>query len=113
MAENGLKEFPLITASIFGCKLPVATTSYFRLLPYAVSDWAVRRLNRQGITATLNFHSWEFDAEQPRIKLPFPHGLKHYYGLQKTKEKLAMMLRDANFLSCMDLLIRDDLFMGG
>ena len=104
VVEGGLQEIPLITASLFGLKVPVATTSYFRIFPYAVTKWSINRLNRKGIAAALNFHSWEFDADQPRIKLPFPHNIKHYYNLDKTERRFKDLINDFNFVNCREVV---------
>ena len=41
-----IAEFPLSTIAGFGWRFPVAGGGYFRLLPYAVTQWAIRQLNR-------------------------------------------------------------------
>ena len=46
--RSGLAEMPLTTVRILGRNLPCSGGGYFRLLPYAVSRWAMRRVNRDG-----------------------------------------------------------------
>ncbi|MEA3493432.1 MAG: polysaccharide deacetylase family protein [Candidatus Margulisiibacteriota bacterium] len=102
--REGLKEFPLITTDLFGIKVPIATTSYFRLFPYLITKWAVKRLNNKGIGATLNYHSWEFDPKQPKVKLPFPQNIKHYANLKLTEKRFTRLINDFNFVPCREAL---------
>ena len=95
--RKGLMEFPLITTNIMGIKLPIATTSYFRIFPYNITRWAIQCYSRKGWLATLNYHSWEFDPDQPVVKLPFPQNFKHYNNLDKTAPRLEKLINDFNF----------------
>jgi polysaccharide deacetylase family protein (PEP-CTERM system associated) len=102
--DNGLREFPLTTLQVLGFDLPVATTSYFRILPYWMAKLAIRKLNNKGSVSTVNYHSWEFDPAQPRIKLPFPQNFKHYYNLARTEERFKRLITDFQFTSCAEML---------
>lgn len=102
--KKNLVEFPLPTLNILGLKIPVATTAYFRIFPYPITKYVVSRLNQRGIFATLNFHSWEFDAEQPRINLPFPQNIKHYYNLSLACNRLKQLTDDFRFIDCREAL---------
>ncbi len=53
MAQNGLLEFPASTLQWGGRTLPMLGGFYTRALPYAVTRWAIRRLNAQGQPAIL------------------------------------------------------------
>jgi len=102
--KEGLLEFPLATLNLFGIYLPAATTAYFRIFPYCVSYIAIKNLNKTGVPATVNFHSWEFDENHPKLKLPFPHNIKHYYNLSKTSVKFKRLIENFDFSSCLDKL---------
>lgn len=102
--KDGLIEFPLSTLNLLGLKFPVATTSYFRLFPYQITKWAIKRLNDRGIAAILNLHSWEFDEQQPKITLPFVQNIKHYYNLSETEGRFKKLLNDFTFISCKESL---------
>ena len=104
LIKKDLVEFPMITLSLAGIKVPVATTSYFRLFPYGVTKYAINKYNARKIPAVLNFHSWEFDEEQPKIRLPFPQNMKHYYGLNKVIGRFRSLLKEFDFISCKDAL---------
>jgi len=108
--QTGLVEFPLATISVFGLKLPIATTTYFRLFPYFVTKWAINMLNKGRMTANINLHSWEFDPEQPKVKLPFPQNIKHYCNLSQTEGRLKRLIGDFKFISCKEALLQRDAF---
>ena len=51
-----------------GRRGPRVAGGYFRLLPYRVSRWSLRRINdAEGRPAMFYFHPWELDPEQPRV----------------------------------------------
>lgn len=104
--NDGLVEFPLATMNIFGLRLPVATTCYFRLFPYSITKGAIKKLNNRGLSATLNFHTWEFDEHQPRVKMPLAQSIKHYYNLSKTNERFEKLVNEFSFVSCKEGLER-------
>ena len=92
----GLLEVPAATVRLFAANWPAGGGGYFRLLPYAVSRWSLRRINaRDGKPAMFYFHPWELDPDQPRIDGP---GLKtrfrHYLNLHRMAPRIARLLRD-------------------
>ncbi|MGH8245219.1 MAG: XrtA system polysaccharide deacetylase, partial [Gammaproteobacteria bacterium] len=61
-------ECPVSTLSLLGRNLPCGGGGYFRLLPYAASRWAMRRVNRlDEKPCVFYFHPWEIDPDQPRV----------------------------------------------
>ena len=95
-ARPGLREIPITTTRLLGRNLPAGGGGYFRLAPYPLSRWALRRVNRiDGRPAVFYLHPWEIDPEQPRIP---GTGLKtrfrHYVNLDKTEARLGRLLRD-------------------
>ena len=60
--QAGLLEVPVTTVRMFNANWPAGGGGYFRLLPYRVSRWSIRRVNavdRQ--PAMFYFHPWELD----------------------------------------------------
>src|SRR5207249_8433169 len=45
-SRPGLIEVPVTTSRFFNANLPAGGGGYFRLLPYSMSAWLVRRVNR-------------------------------------------------------------------
>jgi polysaccharide deacetylase family protein (PEP-CTERM system associated) len=62
---NGLTEVPATTLRMGGRNWPASGGGYFRLMPYAMSRWMLRHVNRvDKRSAVFYFHPWEIDAEQ-------------------------------------------------
>lgn len=93
-APNGgsLLEFPPSTVRIGPVNLPVAGGGYFRLLPLAVTRWAIRRVNREGLPFLFYLHPWEIDPDQPRMKVGLKSRLRHYTNIDSCERKLAALL---------------------
>ena len=93
---NGLLEIPPTTVRWGGRNWPVGGGGYFRLLPYQVSAWGLRRVNaadRQ--PAMVYFHPWEFDPEQPRVGHANARArFRHYLNLERTEPRIRRLLRE-------------------
>lgn len=89
-------EIPISTIEIRGRRIPCGGGGYFRLLPYSVSRWSLRRLNeREGCAGVFYFHPWEIDPDQPRIAgAPLRTRFRHYVNLATTEAKIRSLLRD-------------------
>ncbi len=95
-AREGLLEIPITTARILGRNLPAGGGGYFRLAPYTLSRWALRRVNRvDQQPAIFYFHPWEIDPGQPRVPgADLKTRFRHYLNLDKTEQRLGRLLRD-------------------
>lgn len=89
---GALLEFPPSTVRIGSLNLPVAGGGYFRLLPLAVTRWAIRRVNREGLPFLFYLHPWEIDPDQPRMKVGLKSRLRHYTNIDSCERKLAALL---------------------
>jgi polysaccharide deacetylase family protein (PEP-CTERM system associated) len=94
--SGGLLELPVSTVRLCGRNLPAGGGGFFRLWPYVVSRWALRRINsRDGQAGIFYFHPWEIDPDQP-----VPHGislkarLRHTLNLRRTEARLERLLGD-------------------
>ncbi|MEC5161310.1 polysaccharide deacetylase family protein (PEP-CTERM system associated) [Janthinobacterium sp. CG_23.3] len=93
---GGLLELPISTVRLWRRNLPAGGGGYFRLLPYALSRWCLRRINgRDGQAGIFYFHPWELDPDQPR-----PPGLgvktrfRHYLNLRRMEQRVGALTRD-------------------
>jgi polysaccharide deacetylase family protein (PEP-CTERM system associated) len=92
----GLFEVPISTVRGMNSNWPAGGGGYFRLLPYRVSRWALRRINDlDGESAMFYFHPWEIDPDQPRVagtgrKTRF----RHYLNLRRMESRLGHLLSD-------------------
>lgn len=91
-----LLEVPPTTVDWHGRNLPAAGGGYFRLMPYALSRWLIRRVNEgDGQSAMFYFHPWEVDPGQPRIPgAPLKSRFRHYVNLSRMEAKLARLCTD-------------------
>ncbi|NWF73528.1 MAG: DUF3473 domain-containing protein [Nitrospirae bacterium] len=92
-----------------GLQLPVAGGGYFRLFPYAASKMFLKSLEKQGAQLVMYLHPWELDPQQPRMDGPVLSRIRHYMNLDKTEQRLRLLLRDFNFAPIHDVVdpIRD------
>ena len=95
-ARTGLLEIPVATVRLLKSNWPAGGGGYFRLLPYCMSRWSIRRVNgvdRQ--PAMFYFHPWELDPDQPRIMGPgFKTRFRHYLNLRRMAPRLGRLLDD-------------------
>ena len=91
-----LLEIPVTTVAIGARNFPCAGGGWFRLLPYAVSRWALRRVNSvDGNPAIFYFHPWEIDPDQPRQRgIGWKTRFRHYLNLERMEARLKRLLRD-------------------
>ena len=89
-----LIELPVTTFELAGRRFAAGGGGFFRLLPYAVSNWAIARTNgAEERPAIFYFHPWEIDADQPRVaNAPFKSKLRHYTNLSAMRPKLLKLL---------------------
>ncbi|HEY9103458.1 XrtA system polysaccharide deacetylase [Chitinimonas sp.] len=91
-----LLEVPVTTANLLGRNLPASGGGYFRLMPYPLSRWLLRRVNQRDMqSAIFYFHPWEIDADQPRVAgINFKSRFRHYLNLDKMEGRLSRLLDD-------------------
>ena len=100
-----LVEFPPTTAQIMGQNIPAAGGGYFRLYPYALSRWLLRRVNAgEGQPAIFYLHPWEVDPDQPRVNAGWRSRFRHYNNLAKCETRLRRLLVDFRFAPAREVL---------
>ncbi len=94
--RDGLLEVPITTLRLFNKNFPSSGGGYFRLLPYALSRWMIRKVNAEDQqSAVFYFHPWEIDVEQPRIAgIDAKTRFRHYVNIDRTQERIAQLLSD-------------------
>ena len=93
LPDSDLVEFPVTTAEVAGRRFAAGGGGFFRLLPYALSAFAVRQMNAAGHPAITYFHPWEVDTDQPRVAgAPLKSRLRHYSRLSAMEAKLERLL---------------------
>jgi len=94
VAGADLIELPVTTFELAGRRFAAGGGGFFRLLPYALSSWAIGRVNaEEQRPAIFYFHPWEVDADQPRVPdAPLKSRLRHYTNLSVMRPKLLKLL---------------------
>jgi len=94
--EAGLLEVPPTTLRAGERNWPSSGGGYFRLLPYAVSRWMIRHVNRSDRqSAVFYFHPWEIDPGQPRVAgIDAKTRFRHYLNLGTMERRLDRLLGD-------------------
>jgi len=98
---NGkMLEFPLLTTTIFGKKIPAGGGFYLRSLPLKIIKSAIRNCNKDDYPATFYIHSWELTPEfMPKISLPFVDSFITYHNLDKAFLKMDKIIKEFKFTS--------------
>ncbi|WP_446654349.1 XrtA system polysaccharide deacetylase [Blastomonas sp.] len=93
---SDLIELPVTTVQLGARRFGAGGGGFFRILPYALSRWALNRVNStDGQPAIFYFHPWEVDPDQPRVEgAPLRSRVRHYTGLDAMAGKLEQLTRD-------------------
>ena len=93
LADGRLVELP-VTIARWGKRRLATGGGFFRLLPAALTDYAVRQVNAEAHAAVFYFHPWEIDPGQPRVaRAPLKSRLRHYARLGAMEGKLERLIR--------------------
>jgi polysaccharide deacetylase family protein (PEP-CTERM system associated) len=96
LGPNAVLEVPVTTVTVAGRNFPCGGGGYFRLMPYQLFRWALRRVNTEDRQPGLfYFHPWEVDPEQPRVLgASAKSRFRHYINLNAMYPRLVRLLRD-------------------
>jgi polysaccharide deacetylase family protein (PEP-CTERM system associated) len=108
--ETDLIEIELPVERLGRLTVPVSGGGYFRLYPGALFRTLVRRSIERYGHYTMYLHSWEFDAEQPRVRGAGMVGtFRHYNNLSRTLPRMRRLLEmlqamEARFIAVGDFM---------
>lgn len=93
---GNLLEIPATTVRFFNRNWPASGGGYFRLMPYELSRWMIRRVNEvDQLSAVFYFHPWEIDAGQPLIPgIGAKTRFRHYVNIDRMESRLHRLLDD-------------------
>jgi len=103
-----LLEVPITTLRVFRRNLPSSGGGYFRLLPYPVSRWMIKRVHVVVQQAAIFYcHPWEFDVGQPRIAgIDAKTRFRHYVNIDRMEDRLAGLLADFKWGRMDDIFLK-------
>lgn len=102
--RGALTEVPMSVAEIAGKRVPCSGGGYFRVFPYALTTFLMRRVNRAGRPVIFYLHPWEFDPDQPRKNLSRTKAFRHYFNLDQTVRRLDQLLGEFEFAPIKEIL---------
>lgn len=93
---GNLLEVPATTLRFFNRNWPASGGGYFRLMPYGLSRWMIRRVNSvDKLPAVFYFHPWEIDPQQPRIpNVGAKTRFRHYVNIHRMEHRLRRLIAD-------------------
>lgn len=99
---GGLWELPVTLHTIPGLPVPIAGGVYFRVLPFILTRWAIRRSLGSGRPVVTYFHPYDIDTRQERFMHPDLGGKKYlnmlmYIGRAKVLNRLDILHRSFPF----------------
>jgi polysaccharide deacetylase family protein (PEP-CTERM system associated) len=104
--RTAMLEFPISTVKILGTNIPVAGGGYFRLFPYPLIKYGLKRINEvDGQPFIFYLHPWECDPEQPKIRgAGLRSQFRHRINLSKTQSRFQKLLGDFQFTTVRNML---------
>ena len=106
--DGPIWKVPLSSRSIAGLRIPVAGGNYFRQLPAGFIRNSVKRQLASDQPFVLYFHTWELDADQPRINAAGSLAqVRHYRNLDRVAPLIREFTVDRNFGPVADYLHLD------
>ena len=93
---GNLLEIPATTLRFLNRNWPASGGGYFRLMPYGLSRWMLRRINHvDKLPVVFYFHPWEIDSGQPRIpNISSKTRFRHYVNIHRMEPRLQRLLGD-------------------
>ncbi|MEW5803014.1 MAG: XrtA system polysaccharide deacetylase [bacterium] len=100
-----LIEFPMSTALVAGRRFPVGGGGYFRLYPYSLSKFLLRKIHKEGKPFIFYLHPWEIDPGIPKLgSAKILSRLRTYINLEKTEKMFQDLLSAFPFYSIADFI---------
>jgi polysaccharide deacetylase family protein (PEP-CTERM system associated) len=87
--------------------IPWGGGGYFRLAPYSLWLWGVRRILRSGMPYIFYIHPWEIDPGQPRAAgIKATHGFRQRVNLERCEDRFAALVGAFEWIPICDLIDR-------
>lgn len=112
--DKTILEFPLTAIERWGRRWPLAGGGYFRLLPYWLTQAAIREVNQQDRPAVVYLHPYEFADSRLHVPLSRPspkaflvllrHSTIHNFARQNIRNRFTKLLHDFRFAPVRELI---------
>jgi len=106
-AWPNLMEIPITTLALYGKKVPISGGGYFRLYPYAFTEWGLKKINREDDEPFVFYlHPWEIDPAQPVMAgAGCKSRFRHYLNLSKTENRFRRLIKYFRFSSIVETIV--------
>ena len=95
---QGIVEFPISVLHLGRFSLPFCGGGYFRLWPYPLTRWALKRIERDNGLFMFYLHPWELSPSLPSVpKASWKSRFRTNVNLHTTERKLKQLLEDFRF----------------
>jgi len=94
LIDKTFLEYPVSTFRWAGVNWPISGGFYFRLLPYSVFSYLLKRKIAKNELVVLYFHLMDLDESIPNIKIPYWRKILKYFGVKKSWNKFNKLLND-------------------
>jgi len=108
-SHGEIAEFPPSTMRMWNTRVAVAGGGYFRLYPYWITQWILRKINGQGRPFIFYLHPWEIDPDQPRLPATPGARFRHYLNLKRCERRFQRLVNDFQFEPVSQVLERLEL----
>jgi polysaccharide deacetylase family protein (PEP-CTERM system associated) len=99
---NGLIEFPISVARVFGRPVCFFGGGYLRLFPYLLVKRMTQRVIHEGRPVVFYVHPREIDPSHPRLPMRLLRRFKSYVNLTTTETKIRRLLSEFSFTTFED-----------
>lgn len=100
-----LYEFPPGVFKIFK-NIGFSGGFWFRLFPYFMIKYMIKRKNKKNIPVVCYLHTWEINQNLPRYKTNFINNFVCYFNLSSCRKKFERLLNDFDFCSIEEYIDR-------
>jgi hypothetical protein len=69
-----------------------------------LTRWGLKSINRSQQPFIFYLHPWEIDPQQPRVSASWLSRYRHYTNLDKSEDRLQILLREFRFTTARDSL---------
>jgi len=98
--DGKLIEFPILTGTFLGKKMPLGGGFYLRTLPMKIIKNAIKSNEEKNIPSTFYIHSWELLSDKmPKVKLPKKESFITYHNIHKSRKKMTEIINQFQFTS--------------
>lgn len=97
-------EIPPSVMHFSGKRIPFSGGFFLRTMPVIFVRYFIKNNNKYGKPVVVYFHPWEFDAEQPRIKMKYRDYFIQYTNIKNMHGKIEKITKEFSFTSIKNYL---------